>query len=168
MLNIIFAPDEKYSLPIQHSTKLFLAGGITNCPDWQTDAINAIGTLDEELKLNLTIYNPRRPNFDINQTNVVEEQIVWEFDHLKNADIICFWFAKGSINPIVLYELGKWGNSKEGLDKTIIIGCDPEYPRITDVVIQTLLVNENALITDNFDSFLNELMTAIINKSEEF
>ena len=38
-------------------------------------------------------YNPRRKDFPINDPIASEEQITWEFEHLKNSDIIIFWFA---------------------------------------------------------------------------
>jgi hypothetical protein len=131
MALIIEAPKEIYSLKNNRNKKLFLAGGITNCPDWQSEIIKLLEPIDR-----LTVYNPRRKNFPIEDPKAAEEQITWEYNHLKDADIIVFWFSRGSLNPIVLYELGRWGNSS---DKPIIIGLDPEYERSTDVITQTLL-----------------------------
>jgi len=112
--------------------KLFLAGGITNCPDWQAMLIESLK--DEDL--DLIVYNPRRANFPIDDPDASEEQIAWEYKHLKGADILVFWFSRGSLNPIVLYELGMWGNSS---DRPLCICLDPEYERIQDVEIQTSL-----------------------------
>jgi len=55
---------------------------------------------------------------------------------LRDADAIVFWFSRGSLNPIVLFELGLWGLSRE---TPIFIGIDPEYERKQDVIIQTSL-----------------------------
>ena len=131
MATIIEAPNEVYSIENNKNKKLFLAGGITNCPDWQSEIISLL----EPIK-NLTVYNPRRKNFPIGDPNAAEEQITWEYNHLRDADLILFWFSRGSLNPIVLYELGRWGNSS---DKPIIVGLDEEYERKQDVIVQTLL-----------------------------
>lgn len=109
---------------------LFLAGGITNCPDWQSE-------LTDLLKdKNITLLNPRRANFPIHDPNAAEEQIAWEYKHLRKADAISFWFPKETICPIVLYELGAWSMT----EKPIFVGVHPDYPRRQDVEIQTGLV----------------------------
>lgn len=131
MATIIEAPNEVYSIQNNRNKKLFLAGGITNCPDWQAAIIPLLSSIPE-----LTVYNPRRKNFPIHDPNAAEEQITWEYNKLKEADIILFWFSRGSLNPIVLYELGRWGNSS---DKPIVIGLDEEYERKQDVIVQTML-----------------------------
>ncbi len=135
---IIEAPNEIYSLENNRNIKLFLAGGITNCPDWQKEIIELIKGADI-----LTVYNPRRANFPINDPKAAEEQITWEYNHLRDSDSISFWFSKGSLNPIVLYELGRWGTST---NKTIFIGMDPDYERKQDVIIQTKLSRPNVRI----------------------
>jgi hypothetical protein len=118
----------------QHNedVSLFLAGGITNCPNWQQD-------LREQLDLedtNFILYNPRRDNFPIEDPNASYEQIEWEYRYLRKADMISFWFCKETICPIVLYELGTWTPSR----KKIFIGMDKDYSRRQDVEIQTKLV----------------------------
>jgi hypothetical protein len=128
---IIEAPNEVYSLEASSNKKLFLAGGISDCPDWQEEVIERIKDYR-----GLTIYNPRRKLFPIHDINAAEEQITWEHYQLDRADVILFWFSRGSMNPIVLYELGRWGNSSK---KPIILGIDPEYERMNDVIIQTKL-----------------------------
>jgi hypothetical protein len=76
---------------------IFLAGGIQNCPDHQTQLMDLIKTLD------ITVYNPRRKNFPIKNPSAAQEQITWEFDHLRKATIISFWFCKETLQPIVLF-----------------------------------------------------------------
>jgi len=130
MAIVIESPNEVYSLENSENKKIFLAGGISNCPDWQMELIGRLKGIPA------TLYNPRRANFPMDDPNAAEEQITWEYEKLKAADIIVFWFSRGSLNPIVLYELGRWGNSS---DKPIVIGIDPEYERTQDVEIQTVL-----------------------------
>ncbi len=131
MAIIIECPNEIYSVKNIDNIKLFLAGGISNVPNWQRVVIDNLKDIE-----NLTIYNPRRTNFDITNKSVLEEQIIWEYLHLKDADIISFWFAKETLNPITLYELGKWSNSS---DRQIVIGIEDGYLRKDDVIIQTRL-----------------------------
>ena len=154
MALIIEAPLEVYSLENHKNTKLFLAGGITDCPDWQSTIINNLIDVP-----NLTIYNPRRKNFPINDPKASEEQITWEYNHLKDADIILYWFSRGSINPIVLYELGRWGTSS---DKPIFIGIDEEYIRKNDVEIQTKLSKPHITIVYSLDELSNMIKEKLL------
>lgn len=129
-------------------TRVFLAGGISNCPDWQSEFINKCEHLP------VILYNPRRTNFDINNTDDTYDQIHWEHNMMENSDIIVFWFSSGSLNPIVLYELGKYIRS----NKQIIIGIDPEYSRKDDVIIQSELAkNQTLKFSYSLDDLVNEL-----------
>jgi len=56
---------------------VFFAGGISNCPDWQK------GLVDTLKDYEITVYNPRRNNFPIDDDSESEAQIIWEFDRLK-------------------------------------------------------------------------------------
>lgn len=165
MSMVITAPNEIYSVENEKNIKLFLAGGITNCPLWQNDLIKEL--IDIE---GITIYNPRRENFPKDDPDAPEEQITWEYDKLRKADIIVFWFSRGSNNPIVLYELGKWGNSS---NKPIVIGMDDQYERKFDVRMQTELARPNLNIVHSIDElavnikkeiYLNKLKKEIQEK----
>lgn len=149
MAIIIEAPNEVYSMENNRNLKLFLAGGISNCPDWQSELIKKIKDFP-----GLTVYNPRRKNFPMDDPNAAEAQITWEYNHLRDADAILFWFSKGSLNPIVLYELGRWGNSDW---KPIIVGIDPEYERKQDVIIQTLLSRDDIAFAEDLDEVVNAI-----------
>lgn len=159
MALIIEAPNEVTSLKDKKNLKLFLAGGITNCPDWQKIVI-------EELKdvPYLTIYNPRRANFPIDDPDAAKEQITWEYKHLSDSDIILFWFSRGSLNPIVLYELGKYGTSSK---RPIVIGLDPKYERKQDVEIQTKLARPEVKITYSLYDLIDNLIKLIENIIEK-
>jgi hypothetical protein len=124
-----------YKLP-SSKPKLFLAGGITGCPDWQSDIV-------KELKeCSVVIFNPRRRTFDVNDTSA-REQITWEFDSMNVSDIILFWFPQETLCPIALYELGRYNVNSE--DYSIVIGTHKDYIRREDVVIQTELATRNAV-----------------------
>lgn len=130
---------------------LFLAGGITNCPDWQATA----GELLDKYTT-LSVFNPRRNGWDMNaDLNESENQIIWEHQHLAQSEIIMFWFPKETLCPITLFELGKFLVS----DKEIIIGTHPEYQRRFDVQVQAQLVRKNIFIHDD----LEEMVWSIIH-----
>lgn len=109
---------------------IFLAGGITSCPDWQQEMVDLLRCTE------LVLFNPRRKDFPINDPTAAVQQITWEHNHLKKADAILFWFPKETLCPIVLYELGAWSMS----DKLIFVGVHPSYQRRQDIEIQTRLV----------------------------
>jgi hypothetical protein len=54
-------------------------------------------------------------NFSMNDPTASKDQIQWEFEHLRKADTILFWFPKESICPIALYELGAWYDRQTSL-----------------------------------------------------
>jgi len=147
MITKITAPKELDTPGIS----VFLAGGISNCPDWQSECITMIQKYN--FQKDIVLYNPRRLNFVFSLENS-EIQIQWEFQHLKKADVIIFWFSEGSLNPIVLYELGMWGNSR---DKQIIIGVHPRYERKEDVIIQTKLARPDIEIAYTLDEVVKNL-----------
>jgi hypothetical protein len=118
-------PDEARDWP-----KVFLAGGITGCRDWQGDIARVFAPFK------MVVMNPRRETFDVTDPNASEAQITWEFNHLIAADLIMFWFSHETVQPITLFELGSWLHS----DKPLVVGVDPRYSRAADVRIQSSLV----------------------------
>lgn len=144
-------------VPEDNELTLFFAGGITNCPNWQKELLDLLAP---QLKdNNLTIFNPRRENFPIDDPNAAEEQITWEHNFLRKANAISFWFPKETMCPIVLYELGAWSMTK----KPLFIGCHPDYERRQDVEIQTQLVRDDIDIVYS----IRELGKQIINWVKE-
>jgi hypothetical protein len=160
-MKVITAIDENYSVLNHHNIKVFLAGGITNCPDWQQDAIDTFKMIEA---YDFTLYNPRRKNFPIGDPMAAEQQIAWEYEHLEKADIILYWFSKGSLNPIVLYELGRWGNSS---NKIISIGCDEGYERTQDVTIQTRLSRPYLEVFTSLQDTVQNVIDAIIQVEDD-
>lgn len=131
--------------------RLFLAGSITGATDWQEYVVSKIKDL------NIVVYNPRRKKFPINDPNVAYEQIEWEHKALRKAEIISFWFAKETMAPITLYELGAWSMTH----KDIIIGVDPDYPRKQDVQIQTKLLRPDINIVYSLDDLILKIKESI-------
>lgn len=115
---------------------VFLAGGITNCPQWQQKMVTLLSDT------NLILLNPRRADFPVGDPSAAVEQITWEHKHLRFADAILFWFPRETLCPIVLYELGAWSMT----DKPIFVGVHPLYERRQDVEIQTKLARPDVKI----------------------
>lgn len=121
--NVIYveAPDIEVTYPI-----LFMAGGITDCWDWQGELVREL----ERLETPVIAVNPRRENFPMDNQTAGEHQIRWEHRMLEKADIVSFWFPKETLCPITLFELGKY------LDHEPIIGTEYGYKRAMDVRVQ--------------------------------
>jgi len=154
MIEIVQAPNYSKLKGIE----LFLAGGISNCPNWQLELSEKIRNDQTLIKLfkrsNLIVYNPRckeLPNEN--------PQIIWEFDKLKKSKIISFWFSNGSVNPITLFEYGSHFKDKK---KKIIIGCDNLYERKNNVILQTELAMPNLEVMSNFDDFFDAIKNEIL------
>lgn len=115
---------------------VFLAGGITNCPDWQKEA-------RAHLEGSVTVLNPRRDDFPIDDPSAAPAQIEWEFNHLRRAKAILFWFTAGeSVQPIVLYELGRHA----ALNRPIAVGVESGYSREQDVREQLALARPDVWV----------------------
>lgn len=154
-MNYIEAPEWDFDLD-DNKISVFLAGGITDCSDWQKTVTNQLQDLD------ITIYNPRRKNFPIDNPNAAFEQIKWEYSMLRKANIILFWFCPETMCPIVLYELGAHSMT----DKTIVIGVDKNYERKQDVEIQTHLVRPDIKIFYSLDDTVNRLKQHLNDKPD--
>jgi hypothetical protein len=123
MVYYVEAPDRQ---GYGNMTVIFMAGGITGCPDWQQEMRDLLNETD------LVLLNPRRADFPIGDSNAAKEQITWEYDHLRLADAILFWFPREALCPIVLYELGAWAMT----EKPLFVGVHPDYERRRDIEIQ--------------------------------
>lgn len=130
---------------------LFLAGGISNCSNWQKEIIEKL--IEEDLVL----INPRRENFNIDNLDMEKEQITWEFNHLKKADFVSFWFPSETVCPITLYELGKMA----ALNKKIFVGVHPEYSRKRDVQIQLSLIRPEVKIVYSIEELVNQIKSEL-------
>ncbi len=135
----ILAPTREFDDLISHRTSVFLGGGISNCPNWQSEMAKLLSDTK------LVLLNPRREAFDLMDPTASEIQIVWEHTYLKLSTGILFWFPEETLCPITLYELGFW-LGKGG--KPIFIGCHPNYKRKFDVEFQAKLVRPELKVVD--------------------
>ncbi len=126
---------------------LFLAGGISGCSNWQQEFVFLLKDL------NLTLLNPRRRFYSENNTNLEQEQIKWEYEHLNKASAVSFWFTEETLCPITLYELGK----QSANSKILFIGVHPNYKRRKDVEIQTSLIRPEVKIVYSLQDLANQI-----------
>lgn len=122
---------------------IFLAGGITNCPDWQSD----IAALMEDIPG--VAMNPRREGEFLDSDSDI--QIEWEYNALREAELIMFWFPKETLCPITLFELGAFSHQS---DTRLIVGTHPEYARRFDVIKQLSLSRPDIFVHDNLEDMV--------------
>jgi hypothetical protein len=144
---LINCPDYFSWIRHKHPKRVFLAGGITNCPDWQQDVIKSQGNED------IVLMNPRRVNFDVSDPTQEEFQIEWEHCHLIFSNIILFWFPEETLCPITLFELGKV--AAQG--KAMVVGCHPGYKRRRDVIHQLGHLRPGIVVRDSLEAVIADL-----------
>lgn len=130
---------------------VFLAGGITGCSDWQQEVIERLTIRDPDL----TLFNPRRADFPIDDPEAAERQIAWEHSRLDAADAIAFYFAPETVQPIVMFEFGRWLSDS----KPLFVAVHPEYQRRADVLYQAALEQPKLVIGDS----INDIVEGIDN-----
>jgi hypothetical protein len=131
---------------------LFLGGGISGCPDWQAEMVRLL----DEMGSDLALINPRAADFDIEDESRTIRQIRWEYQMLRRADGILFWFCKETIQPIVLFELGAHLMVS---GKPIFLGVHPEYARRLDVRVQTSLIRPEIQLVDSLQALAEQVIT---------
>lgn len=127
-MRVIQAPNY-FHKSYEYHRRLFLAGGISGCGNWQSAIVEDL----KKIKEKLLVYNPRRDQ-SIDRKNYVisYNQISWEFHYLRLASDVLFWFPKESVCPIALFELGGVLERRQN----VFVGCDENYDRIVDLKIQ--------------------------------
>ena len=118
------------------NSSVFIAGGISNCPDWQSEMVSLTNTDIHD------VVNPRRVGGFDRTGDTAKEQITWEHRALAMVDSCIFWFPKETLCPITLFELGKM------LERTmnvggmrLAIGWHPDYVRAFDLEVQIKLAS---------------------------
>jgi hypothetical protein len=138
-----------------NETSIFLAGGITGCPDWQQEMLTGLKDLP------LVIFNPRRAHF-LQHEEAAHEQILWEYRYLRKATAISFWFPEETLCPITLYELGAWSMT----NKKLFLGAHPRYQRLQDLRIQTALVRPDISLVETLDELVQEIRSWHVSTTE--
>lgn len=120
-MKLITSPEP---LPAERlGVSVFLAGSIEQdkAVDWQKVAIQRFGSLPG------VIFNPRRVAWDSSwgeDDPRFIEQVRWEFQAMKQADIIVMHFEPATLSPITLLELGRYSESGK-----LYVSCPPGFWR---------------------------------------
>lgn len=165
MITVITAPDDSGS---NYRLNVFLAGGITNCSDWQS---KVIGQLLKERCLSdtyVTIFNPRREEWDMNSGEEESiKQIEWEARRFLKSNIISFYFCNSeSPQSITLFELGRYATlvKKMYMDSwkdRIIVSIENGYSRELDVETQCRLMGIKVFTNATPESHAQAIAKAI-------
>lgn len=173
-MKVITAPE--YYVPTRDEITVFLAGGITNCENWQKEVIDYLMSLPEEKTDKLVIFNPRRDKWPKNSdTEEIRRQINWEADYIRTADIFTMYFTntEKSDQPICFYELGKYANRindiisyQEGFRRALdvefqmsIYGCIHAviHKNVTPVQHAELIFNQYKVEVAHMNGEINEV-----------
>jgi len=152
----IYKAPEPTHLNSYGEISIFLAGSIDmgSAENWQTKLEEDLSDLNK-----VVIYNPRRDDWDISWVQdptpgtQFHEQVVWELDHISNADLVVFYFADDSKSPITLLELGLTASDRFGAD--IIIYCSSRFCRYGNVKI--VADKFKIPVHHNYESFLENI-----------
>ena len=114
--------------------KVFFGGTIEMgaAEDWQQKLADHLATLPFADQLD--VYNPRRDGWDSSWPNDYSHpefraQVDWELARQKEADIIVYFFADGSVSPITLFELGLFR------DRNPVVGSASGYKRFGNLIV---------------------------------
>jgi nucleoside 2-deoxyribosyltransferase len=132
---------------------VFLAGSIEmgKAEKWQDKLAN---DLKNE---NVMLFNPRRDDWDSSWIQdptpgtQFHQQVNWELDHIRKADMVVFYFDPATQSPITLMELGYCIGTK----MKIVVCCPKEYFRHGNVVIMCRLLGVTPVET--YDEFLAKI-----------
>ena len=114
--------------PVPPSLDLFLAGGISNCPNWQALMLSSLSDLA------ISVANPRRDAYDYAMDEA--RQVEWEHHALNRSKCVSFWFPEETLCPITLFELGRFASQTQ---TPIFVGLHPRYGRHVNVTTQLRL-----------------------------
>lgn len=138
----------------QPRMSVFLAGTIDNGDslDWQSKVIWYMKYLNQSVDPDadesigdIIVYNPRRDDWKKDATEKdVEEQILWEQEHLDKADYIVMFLQDDSKSPISLLELGLYAETGK-----LFVFCTDKFYRYTNVRLTCEKYNINLINTND-------------------
>jgi hypothetical protein len=137
---------------------IFLAGSIeqNTAVDWQREVTKKLDGL------NVTIYNPRRDDWDANVKQDITDptfkgQVEWELTALAAADIIFMYLDPATKSPISMLEFGMFLHSGK-----LIVCCPEGFWRRGN--IQVCCARANVPLYDSMDFALQHLLGTIRRK----
>ena len=162
---------------------IFLAGGITNCSNWQKTLLEnfSLTLKEKEYISNILFINPRRESsISFKNEEEIIKQIKWEFKYLNQCDLFTMFFddTKLSDQPICFYELGKYLNQfqniyKNNYEEHIIISYKKGFRRTLDLKIQVDLATNSKIKPieiqeiDEYSLILNKKIENLFNETKK-
>lgn len=135
---------------------IFLAGSIEMgvAENWQQRVAKDLQNYD------VTLLNPRRDDWDSSWTQSIDntqfnEQVNWELNGLKNADMVIVYFDPSTQSPITLMELGYC----IGMGKKIIVCCPSGFYRKGNVDIICYL--NSVPVVETYNEFIEQIKRMI-------
>ncbi len=138
--------------------KVFLAGSIEmgKAENWQAQVTEILLSLGKDV----TIYNPRRDDWDSSWEQKIEndnfyEQVRWELQSLEDADLIAMYYDPNTTSPISLLELGLYARSGK-----LIVCCPEGFYRKGNVDI--VCEKYNIPVLDGWTEFVAQICKRIM------
>lgn len=176
IVNVINPPHRSYEEWDKNNSErirsIFLAGSIEmgKAEDWQTRLVTFLKHKDNVVEpvegcpltseparrwdgspIKINAFNPRRPDWDNGWSTTINspefnQQVTWELDMLRNADVIALYFDPKTQSPISLLELGMFAHTGK-----MIVCCPEGFWRKGNVDI--VCARAGVPIYNNFDAF---------------
>jgi hypothetical protein len=150
----VYSPPDYPSL--HGTTSLFLGGSIDmgEAEDWQHQFVTKFELSNPSG--DWTLLNPRRPDWNKDWKQSIKDphfnqQVNWEMDYLEKVDYRVFYFAKNTISPITLMELGKFGNTYN-----TFVYWDPAYHRAGNLEI--FCHRGNIVVCSDMDDMIDKII----------
>lgn len=150
-MRIIQSPER---LP-EDRIDLFLAGGISGCPNWQTEAATLLQGAPG------IAVNPRRIGDLAWDGAEAREQIAWEHAALQRAHAVLFWFPCETLCPITLLELG--AAMYRTPSPALFVGTHPDYQRRFDVVQQLNLQRKEVAVRSSLHDVVQDYIASTLH-----
>lgn len=126
----VFKPPHFENSSEYEGKKVFLGGSIEmgKAKDWQTEIQNSFK------KETVTFFNPRRDDWDSSWEQSIEDerfrtQVMWEIEHILQADIPLFFLQAGTVSPISLWEIGLVTLKHYYKQTNMIVCCEEGFER---------------------------------------
>jgi hypothetical protein len=133
-----------------------LYGAIQPEPAWQTSLAASLSDLPVD------ILDPRRDDWDSSWKEDIsdpkfKQQVEWEMDHAKVADVIVFYFPPGALTPVALLELGMYAGTGK-----VVVCCPQGFYKRGNVQIVCLRYGIDVL--DDLDALREQVRTRLSGK----
>lgn len=146
--------------PWREKTSVFLAGSIDmgTAINWQPKVIDAI---EDRCNCNVTIYNPRRDDWDSSWKQTLHdrkfaEQVRWELQKMDEAKHIFMYISAESKAPISLLEFGRIHAKYPG---KLIICVEPGFYRRGN--IEVMCQNSAITLHNDLEAAIDHLLAVI-------